>query len=186
MLLTFRIWYLNEGGKLKEILDSGIHVLDSAVDSGFLELYSGFQIPAYRKKLKGKCQQFKDVRIASIRRISLIRNSKSLHVRWMRLAALCLDGKHISFLFFSFHGFLDIWRFWWMVCHCLTIPYKCEMKARNTQFSHYVSKRNKDALFSLLYSSTNHILFLYLHYFKYCDRLFYSRLAVCLVEILDK
>ena len=31
--------------------------------------------------------------------------------------------------------------------------------------------------FCLLYSSINHILFLYLYYFKYCNRLFYSHLA---------
>ena len=50
MLVTFRIWYLNKGRKSKEVLDSRFHVLDS----GFLELYFGFQIPAFQKKLKGK------------------------------------------------------------------------------------------------------------------------------------
>ena len=50
MLVTFRIWYLNKGRKSKEVLDSRFHVLDS----GFLELYFGFQISASQKKLQGK------------------------------------------------------------------------------------------------------------------------------------
>ena len=53
---------------------------------------------------------FKDVRITSIRRISPIRNAKSLHVRWMRLAALCLDRKNIfPFFSFVFLGFMIFW-----------------------------------------------------------------------------
>ena len=43
MLVTLRIWYLNKGRNSKEVLYYG-----------FLELFSGFQIPAFQKKLKGK------------------------------------------------------------------------------------------------------------------------------------
>ena len=67
--------------------------------------------------------QFKDVRITSVRRISLFRNAKSLHVRWMRLAALCLDRKKyfLSFLFFfRFHGFYGYMTF---LVDGLSLPY---------------------------------------------------------------
>ena len=36
---------------------------------------------------------------------------------------------------------------------------------------------DRNFVFRLLYSSTNLILFLFLYYFKYCNRLFYSHLA---------
>ena len=49
------------------------------------------------------------------------------------------------------------------------LQYSKQYKYKNTIDNNFV--------FRLLYSSTNLILFLFLYYFKYCNRLFYSHLA---------
>ena len=49
------------------------------------------------------------------------------------------------------------------------LQYSKQYKYKNTIDNNFV--------FRLLYSSTNLILFLFLYYFKYCNRLFYSHSA---------
>ena len=81
----------------------------------------------------------------------------------------------IIFIFIHYLSSLKVYQFRYKFAPCAL--YHTNKRLQYSKRYKYKNTIDNNLVFRLLCSFNNHILLLYLYYFEYCNRLFYSQLA---------